>query len=340
MGKKGFTILELIISIAIFAVVLGIVYFTYTNLLKGSAIETGKAETQLEKIVGMELLRLDLTHVGYGIAKDETSPIIEWDIGNKILTLRATLNNTRQETLGWILVDCSAGCEIVSNSLPLTNRTYYIFFTDVTSRNSVDSGTLNVDDAGIVTNIEIGNRINIIPNSYRLLGFPITQEVYTGTANSCDAGYCNMVKYDKTFSNLPNRCNPNTYKLIRRTGLDAINNLGGDTVIACVADHLVTFDIDSNGDGEIDMRGYSLPAVDTDGNGVIDNYEIRKQLKRMNFYILYQEGVRDLKFKFTNTVSCGGNQCIGGIDADLVLPPDYINYRWKAIKISVKPMDL
>ncbi|WP_457643465.1 PilW family protein [Persephonella sp.] len=337
MKNKGLTILELLISMFIFIVIIGAVYFTYIKLLKGFKSESAKVETQIEKLVGTELIRLDLEHIGYGISSDETALITEWDSTNKELTLRSTLNNTREETIGWILIDCSGGggCTAVSKSLPAVDRDYYVFYIDAIDKISKGKGEISIDTGG---NISF-KTTSPTGGSERFIGFPITQEVYDDTANGCNTGYCNIIDYALSNSNLIDRCNPNTYNLLRRVGEEAINNTGGEPLLNCVADYTVTFDLDTDNDGTIDTYGYTLPATDTDGDG-IDNDEIRNQLKRINFYILIQEGRKQNDFTFTNVVSCGGGTCINGIDVDLVLPADYQNYNWKVIKISVKPMDL
>jgi len=352
MNKRGFTLVELIVTLFIITVVMGAVYFTYIKLLKGFKNESSKVETQIEKLVGTELIRLDLEHIGYGIAKDETSLIINWDLNNKTLTLRSTINNTRQETLGWFYIDCTglAGCNVNISSLPEKGQSYYVYYIDTPTG-----------------------------GSGKYIGFPITEKVYDNTANGCNVGYCNIVQYNTANGcnvgycnivqyalsniNLPNYCNVNTYNLLRRVGTEAINGNGGNPLFNCVADYTVTFDLDTDGNGGVDQYGYSLPAVDKNGgvdqygyslpavdkngDGIdndeisgIDNDEIRTQLKRINFYILIQEGIRNPKHNFSNVRSCGANTCINGIDVDLVLPDNYQPYSWKVLKISVKPMDL
>ncbi|WP_457643927.1 PilW family protein [Persephonella sp.] len=334
-NNRGLSILELLVSMVIFIVIMGAVYVTYIKLLKGFRGESTKVETQIEKLVGAEIIRLDLEHVGYGISSNETAPILEWNPDDKILTLRSTLNNTRKETIGWFMVDCSATCTVISRSFPEPDRSYYVFYIDAIDKTAKGTGKVNIDMNGNVS-------FTTTPpagGSGRLIGFPITEEVYNGTANGCETGYCNIVKYALSSANLLDKCNPNTYNLLRRVGAEALNNTGGDPILNCVADYTVTFDLDTNNDGAIDTVGSTVPALDTDGDG-IDNTEIRNQLKRINFYLLIQEGGYQRDFNFTNVVSCGGNTCINGIDVDLVLPVDYQHYNWKVVKLSVKPMDL
>ncbi|WP_293447492.1 prepilin-type N-terminal cleavage/methylation domain-containing protein [Persephonella sp.] len=336
MNKRGFTIVELIVTLFIMMVLMGAVYFTYIKLLKGFKSESSKVETQIEKLVGVELIRLDLEHIGYGIAEDETSLIINWNSNNKTLTLRSTINNTRKETLGWFYVDCTGGtgCNATISSLPVKGQSYYVCFMDAIDKMSRGKGIVNVDQSG-------GLSFSSTPSggSGKYIGFPVTEEVYNNIANGCNVGYCNIVQFALSNSNLPNYCNVNTYNLLRRVGAQAINESGGNPLINCVADYTVTFDLDTDGDGTVDQHGYSLPAVDKNGNG-IDNDEIRTQLKRINFYILIQEGLKNPKYNFSNVKSCGADICINGIDVDLVLPDNYQYYNWKAIKISAKPMDL
>lgn len=64
---KGYSIIEVLITLFIVSLILSAAYFTYVSIFKSMKGESESVELQMEKIVGLELLRLDLEHVGYGI---------------------------------------------------------------------------------------------------------------------------------------------------------------------------------------------------------------------------------------------------------------------------------
>jgi prepilin-type N-terminal cleavage/methylation domain-containing protein len=64
---KGFTLLELIIVMAIFIGILLIASDAFVKILGMSSQQMKSAETQIEGIVGLEMLRYDLEHAGYGL---------------------------------------------------------------------------------------------------------------------------------------------------------------------------------------------------------------------------------------------------------------------------------
>lgn len=301
-NKKGFTIIEILVTLIIVALLLSAAYFTYIKIFGSYKEESESIEQQLEKVVGFELLRLDLEHIGYGVAYDATDKIIEWNNTQHILTIRSTLNNTNQSTFGWIL--CANG-SLINDERKDTSNNNIVFIDTLT-------GLYN----SVVTSLTC-------PSIGVYIGFPISTN-----ANSCQVGStntCNTITYRKTNSNLPAHCNPNTFDLLR-----AVNGGSGNPFLHCIVDFVVTFDLDTDNDGTADSFGQNQPAIDTNGNGQIDNSEIRAQLKRINFYAVMQEGGLNADYVYPSS-----SISIDGITFNL--PANYQHYRWKAIKISVRP---
>jgi len=309
MNNKGLTLTELLVTIIIIIVVLGAAYLTYIKILKGFKRESENTATQIENIVGLEMLRLDLEHIGYGIPKDETAKIIEWDENNKILTLRMTLNNTNQQTRGYLIAQCDS-----SNKLNILNITYdgredrtnnNVIVIKAEDRKFFDKGTVSGSTITTSKTCE-ANKVYI--------AYPVSNNT-----NGCSLtnNYCEKITYKLSNENLIKRCNPNTYNLIRQVG-----DGGGEPVLNCVADWIVTFD--------------------TTDNDLSTNDKIRANLKAVNVYILVQEGKYDREYTF-NSPDLSGNSGDYKLTDDgqaLKLPQDYQHYRWKVLKIKVKPMDL
>ncbi len=86
---KGFTLVELIIVMGIFMVVMMISASAFENVIKLSSGITKSAQSQMEGVVGLEILRKDLNSPGYGLPWSfQTTPdptkILEADLGTDI----------------------------------------------------------------------------------------------------------------------------------------------------------------------------------------------------------------------------------------------------------------
>ena len=66
-SPKGFTLIELIIVMAIFMVVIIISSKAFNTILSMSTQQTKSSESDTQGVIGLELLRLDLEHAGYGL---------------------------------------------------------------------------------------------------------------------------------------------------------------------------------------------------------------------------------------------------------------------------------
>ncbi|RLJ71022.1 type IV pilus assembly protein PilW [Hydrogenivirga caldilitoris] len=332
--KRGFTLIELLVTMVIIFIVLAGAYIAFTNLLRGFKRESKSIETQVETSVGLELLRLDIEHAGYGIGEDQ--PDLPVEVSNvatsdtlypnkEQLTIRSVMNNTNQSTVGWNLVDCSAGyTRIAGDDIPSGTN---VVFLGAGNREYIADGT-----------------VGTCPGSGFYVAIPYDNTVTGG----CITQYCNRISYVLSNSQNLSTCHPNTRNLLRAVGDGA-----GNPLLNCVADWRVRFDIDRNGDGSVDVYdGVFNSTTDTndldlDNDGLVTSQEVRSGLKKVNIYVLVQEGRIDPGFTFVNTVPCGtspSGACVrtdtGAGSLDLNLPVDFQNYRWKVLKLFVKAMNL
>lgn len=347
--KKGLTIVELLVTMFILVLVLSVAHLTYTHLLKGFKSGSLEETTEIAQLVGIEILRLDLEHIGYGIPKDEDNKIIEvtetdltkrWNSNEKLI-VRSSLNNTNEETRGWLFieVDDTGNAQVISDGREKKSNSVNIVLIDsetknLIANNSACSNPTSATEAYFSISIdnttgEIAglNQTCIYPSSGKkyYLGFPID----TSITDACNISYCNKIEYNLSLS--PSEfCNKDTKNLKRTVG-----DSNGEPIIECVADWKVTVDLDTDGDGKVDTYDTTFPMT---------NDNIRKQLKLINVYILVQIGKKKPDFSFNKTKPCGTYTCIDDPVVDrgiyLVLPNNYQNYKWKVIKLSVKPMNL
>lgn len=340
--RRGFTLVEFLVAILIVSTILGAAYVTYITILAGFRRETASMETQIETAVGVEIIRLDLEHAGYGIGEDQPDLPVEWNNVNNSLIIRSVLNNTRliRDTVSdlpvqWSLVECSG--------------------------------------AGITPVIRAGDRLENLPTGTGLVFLGASSRTYIGettdgscpssgvfvaipydtsVTNGCTFQFCNEIAYRLSDTQNLENCNPNTRNLLR-----AVGGSTGAPLINCVADVEFTFDIDRDGNGTVDVKEGNFldldPAttldLDLNDDGIVSADEIRNGLRAVNIYMLVQDGSLDRKFRFTNYTSCSSTpsdmrlsgQCVVSASGiELNLPKDFANYRWKVIKLSVKPMNL
>jgi type IV pilus assembly protein PilW len=82
--RRCVSLVELLVSLIVVLLLLSAIYFGYISLFKTTSRETVSATSQIEKLLGLEILRLDIEHAGYGIAYklsngSEGDFPIEWD---------------------------------------------------------------------------------------------------------------------------------------------------------------------------------------------------------------------------------------------------------------------
>ena len=326
---RGFSIIELLVSIFITVLVLGIAYILYNSFFKHYKSSSSSLVSQIEDIIGYNIIRLDLEHVGYGIASNETVPIISWSSASKELTLHSTLNVSNKQTEGYLIASCSSNQLTIDLDARASSSAKNVVVLRGNNKTCfVPLGT--VETSGGVNTISGVSSCSI---NNRYIAFPLP-DTFTNKCNVCQ---CLEITYKLSSSSVPNYCAPGSKKLLRKIG-----DGNGTPIINCVADFKATFALDTDGDRKPDKLDSSLPST---------NAEIRNQLKQINLYLLVQEGQKDTGFTYNQATTCSSDSgnCVIFTDKDpngndypveLKLPSDFQHYRWRVIKISAKPMDL
>lgn len=326
-NTKGFSLIELLVTMAIMSIVVALSGPIYTKVLMGVKKETVSSEVHQDLVTGTELIRLDLEHAGFGVARNETALPAVWDedpdgapnTNDSTLELRSVLNNTNQTTMGWALLNCSTPNQAI------TTGTYIVNQKDTAGLQSMVLLNPNENFGGLVT-----------PGSYTC---PATTGIYSAypfdsaSFNACTTGWCTRIIYhlSSTAHGTPASraaCAQGTFDLRRRVGNATLGNAIGDPVILnCVADFRVRFDIDTDGlgVGASESQLSVLPAYATAG-------ALMDEVKNMEFLILIQTGQRD------NDLNSSPNTTVSGVTLSAAGVTNANNYRWKVIKISGNPM--
>jgi type IV pilus assembly protein PilW len=308
MNNKGFSLIEIMVAMAIMSMVLALTFPAFTNLLRASKAENASNEAHIDKITSLELIRMDLEHTNYGIASNTATTPISWNSAGKTLQLHSTINNTAHSTIGWMLYDCTSGGTLAKTSSTLiqdqrqdTGNTCFVLLD--TNRDFVEINTTDGTCPG-------GNGI--------YTAFPLTRNK-TGTP--CRTIPYTSIEYKlSTGTNTLSDCAKGTKNLLR-----AVDSGTGDPILNCVADFTTTFELDTDGDGAIDSPSAASPPAAAAA--------VLAQVKNINMYILMQVGKKDEKLNSSETLNAET-----GVTLSKAGITDPQKYRWKVVRISGKPM--
>lgn len=319
MNSKGFTLVEIMVTVVILAVVVALTIPVYTKVVNGITAVSAGEDSKIDNILAMEIIRLDLQHVGTGIGGNETTPPLVYvepaappvTPNSPVLDLRSTLVNTNQSTLGWAIINCTApGAAITAGDYVVDEREVQTN-TDLVLLNSSKDYVANTN-AGYNCPAVVG-LFSAFPNAAGAAG-----------ANACATGFCTNIRYNLSAAQNLETCAAGTRNLVRTVGAA----IAGDALVNCVAGFRVRFDIDANTDGRIVPPGETeLTALPGTAS------QIMAQVRNIDMYLLVQSGNEDRSLNTQPTLT------VDGIDftPDLAGVTNANNYRWKIYKISGKP---
>lgn len=362
--EKGFSILELVIAMAIVMMVLFAAINFFIVSVNQYKVQTKITETNLEGILGLEILRKDIESMGFGLPWNNLTAYTEIAAGPAALTAlndspnapRAvssidsasfTVNQSDYLVLRSAKVGASAAAGrwthlTQGNSKRiwtpagenLQNTDYVIVLTvgstDANRRSLVDPGSFYT---------QFSNTAAYVPtepyfaNIVYGLADPATDNVPVRPFNRADYFVIDGTTVDNIV--VPQRCAPATGVLVK--AVIAHDAAGSKQALLplldCVADMKVVYGLDNNADGLVDSWIPALPASLTAA-------DIRAQLVEVRAAILAQEGQRDASFQYpaaTILVVPPGVPTSLGRNVDVSARR---NYRWKTYNLAVKPLSL
>lgn len=376
-GRGGFTILELLIAMALLLVIISLVSDSFVGILSHSGRQASIAETETEGIVGLEVLKNDLESAGFGLP---------WSYPGALSYAEASSSNVC-EGVGVnpsIFNDLSTPPRPVlgSNDRCFNGSDYLVIKSTSVARNSTSqkwtyvtqSGTKQWEDInqnfeqgdklillqskageGIVRRLKIGSNFWF---SYPLSTTPDESEGHwiayglIGADSSNNPRFpFNRADYYIRTSNVPSSCASGTgvlYKVVLNHG--SVDYPPGNflPILDCVADFQVVFGFDMNDDGVLGT--YSTPDGSTISTSEAANVSsvqqtlndartLRKRLKQVQIYILTHEGGYDKNYTYPNSSIQVGPAGLGHL-FDLTTIGNYQRYRWKVLSLAVKPKNL
>ncbi len=361
---RGFTLVELIVALAMFTIIIGIPLSLLIRELKSTVRQTNLSQSSLEKVVFASIIRRDIQQAGYGLAwdvngvtfSDTTTSVPEYTASLSVFNvspptvpkaidgLRDTSGNgfsylvLRATTLGF--------SKAIEHWTYIDKNGYVTVWPDNSSKqyDNFQQGdnaiVLNAANRRIVPNSATGTFYFTILHDFTpaytsasYYGLPTgifgsNYLVYGISHNTTPTMPYNRVDYYlHRPATMPKNCAPGTYILYRNASYP---------VLSCVADFQVGFGLDTNNDGVIDSWTQDLTSLSA--------LQVREQLKQVRVYILVQNGVFDPDYVYPYTSVYVGNPSLGtsGIGRNFTFSgiTDFRHYRWKLIRLVVQPKNL
>lgn len=361
---RGFSLVELIVVMAIFIIVIMATSNAFNTLLTNALQQTKAAESQTGGIIGLEMMRLDLEHAGYGLpwtfqlstinyTEAAEAPANELNDagtttkvpravhtgegkgggGSDRLVIRSTLAGMNTTAKKWTYAAYSS----IGSSLKTWETTEDL----VAGEKIIVVRATNVDGVQ-------GKELVMKPDGEFSTTYPPAADfnpkaqsdlylVYgvhpVDSSISLRMPFNRVDYYLDTPDPVPQSCAPNTLTLYKGIVRHKDGKIDRYPLLDCVADMQVTFGLDTNGDGEVDVH---LNEASTSAQ------DIRDQVKEVRVYILAQEGKKDRSFSYpTQKVWVGMYDPLGReFDLASKIGADWQHYRWRLYTVVVNPKNL
>jgi prepilin-type N-terminal cleavage/methylation domain-containing protein len=346
---SGFSLLELMIALVIVAVVLAAASTFFIGTVKQYKVQTKITESNVEGILGLELLRQDLESHGYGLpwnnlpSYSEASSgvlndggvapraVISVDAstlginnGSDYLVIKATRVGMDNAAGKWTTLRAGANTRdwgSAEENLVPGDRVIVLSPGGLTTDQRVLLTPVGGADFGNLTSYDPDDafQTNIVygAGSMATMGFPFNRADYYVAGNS---------EYPT-----PRHCAPITGTLVKRVVRHSDGALDNPLpLLDCVADMQVVYGLDNNADGNVTWTPDLVLLIPAGPNAAAD---IRSKLVEVRVHILAQSGQRDDSYTYPQDNVYVGSEAAGrSFDVSL-----YRNYRWKQYTIVVKP---
>lgn len=357
-NQRGFSLVELMISMALLMLSLAAASTIFSNILIPFKQQTKISETNIEGIVGLEIMRRDLELSGYGLPwtmplginyqEASTSPASTYN-DSTANPPRGILsgNNTGTNSSDYLVIKAVAVTRsstsekwtVLKSASPYT-RTWTPSGENLSSAEYVivisPGGSSTTNQRLLINNgSAFATAYNGVTSSPWVPSDNTdTRVVYGVDPDTSPRMPFNRADYYISTSNVPTKCAPNTGVL----GKAVVNQSGGALtnflpLLDCVADMQVIYRRDTDNDGTIDNTTNNITALTAQ--------QIREQVKEVRVYILAHEGQMDPSYSYPSSTITVGEFGLGStFNLSSTIGPTYANYRWKVYTIVVKTVNL
>lgn len=374
LSTKGFTLVELLIVMGLFMGVIIISSQAFNKILSVSIQQTKSVESDTQGVIGLEMLRIDLEHAGYGLpwllnfpaefeeAQETLAPGVNSQgfndkfnatsdtnkvprafqaaastvDGRDYLVIKSILAGMNDTVKKWAYVQgtVAAGFSLKTWGSSDFKDKERVVTIDSRTKRLVGTSTTTTDFSYPIT-----TAIPMIPPA----AFSPQQDtdffVVYGVSNDVNprVPYNRVdyyVKRPSLASDMPTRCAPGTGILYKAVMNHSDGKFTSYPLVECIADMQVVFNVAADGINGVDVNQGGLTGLSAK--------EIRQQLKMIKIYIVAHEGGKDSGFNYasqTMTVGEGSGRTLD-LKNDIVGSDDYKNYRWKTYKLVVLPKNI
>ena len=358
-GERGFSLIELLMVLALFSIVIMMSTDTFSIILRQSTQESRVVGSQVDSIVGLNIMRSDIEHAGYGLP---------WSFQNSLIYNEAdaspanNFNDSPNAPRG-ITAGNGSGYNgsdymVIKSTTTGTSETSQKWTYIIAGQNpkTWDSSKLNLSngdrvivirpraDASSLTQLVMDASGSTFSTQYSSTAFSSAFSPQKASERFFIYGVDPTTNLRMPFnradyyvarpsSNMPASCAPNTGILYKAT---TNHSDGGSTempIIDCVADLQLIFGMDTNSDGVVDSRVDDISSLNAS--------QIRGQVREVRVYILTHQGQRDPYYTHANSVVTVGEFGLGrNFDLAGTIGTGWQNYRWKLYTLVTRPSDL
>lgn len=353
----GFSYIELLVVMVIMGVVLTEGSSMFVNLMRGYKQQSKITETNIEGIIGLELLRRDIESAGYGLP---------WVIPSgtsyqEATGLTAAVYNDSPANAPRALLsglDGSGRAYLVVKALNLARNPACTKLTFLLTSGATTTWDPSTEDMNATDRVIIVSPGATVANSRTLAGpagSPIGQLQMSGVPALADPSETRMVygvalddganplrmpfnraDYYVDTASIPGRCAPGTGILTK--AIVSQSDGGFETVtlplLDCVADFQVVTYRDTDLNGVWDFRDKVLAMA-------LTAQDIRDQLEEIHIYILTHEGQFETSYTHPSSTMLVGESATLGRNYDLAANiTNWQNYRWKVYTLVMRPNNL
>lgn len=350
--KKGFTLIEVIVTLFIVMAALAIGYYTFVRVLKLSFYRSSTTKSQINTLMGAELLRYDCEMAGLGLtqsipkgvdssnyeeavgnpAKDyNVAPGVPWpyQIGNynnsSYLVIRSSIANINNASRKWsIMYYDGTNWQIqgYTDSLgwPANEADYH--FTKGQDDNDYVI-ILHNKDLYARSNGLYYFKLSTLPANANIPPSDYTYIVYGIDPNTTLRMPFNRVDYFLDNNNLPRFCEPSVFELYRTTINHANGAMNKQPILDCVARFQVA--IKSNGKWFTSKNPF---------NSITDS----QNTQEVRIFIVQQSGKFNPEYTNANKINLGDADT--GILDTFNPTGNQVHYQWKIVKLSIIPRNL
>lgn len=356
--ERGITLIELLIVMALLAVLILISSYSFPLIFKQSRRESQIVQSQIEGILGLEIMKQTIQHAGFGLPacfagsityeeaasfpqnrfNDAPSGIprpiqsgnnVSFDgyaLGSDYLVVRGTLasENSASRAWGYVTKDMRRVFETPKEEKLQSGHRVIVLRPKVDEKRTRELLISSEGFFAVYPNLQ-----NFLPTfqaeTYLVYGVDPDTELRM-PFNRADF-------YVRRPREMPSYCAPGTGILYKATINQADGRVTEMPLIECVADMQVTFGVDMNGDG--------LAETELEDLSVLAASQIREMVRLVRVYVLTHEGGMDRGYRHgTRLIRVGEGNYGRELDLEEAFGPDWRYYRWKLYRMVAETTNL